>query len=66
MPRERIKGEFNFYNLSLSHIFKIQSAFMIDLSQVSLALKNSTERSLVLIDEFGKGTLTEGTIDNHH
>lgn len=29
---------------------------MIDLSQVSLALRNSTSRSLILLDEFGKGT----------
>lgn len=35
---------------------------MIDLSQVGLALKNATARSLVLMDEFGKGTLTEGAI----
>ncbi|KAH8825333.1 DNA mismatch repair protein MutS [Flagelloscypha sp. PMI_526] len=39
----------------------VQSAFMIDLNQVSLALRNSTFRSLVLLDEFGKGTLpTDG------
>jgi DNA mismatch repair protein MSH5 len=30
---------------------------MIDLYQVSVALENSTENSLVIIDEFGKGTL---------
>jgi DNA mismatch repair protein MSH5 len=28
---------------------------MIDLSQVSLALRGVTERSLVVLDEFGKG-----------
>lgn len=33
-----------------------QSAFMIDLQQISLALKLATRRSLVIIDEFGKGT----------
>lgn len=34
---------------------------MIDLNQVSLALRNATARSLVLLDEFGKGTLdTDG------
>ncbi|KAJ6585066.1 DNA mismatch repair protein MutS [Mycena capillaripes] len=38
-------------------VSKVQSAFMIDLNQVSLALRNSTARSLVLLDEFGKGTL---------
>ncbi|TDL23286.1 hypothetical protein BD410DRAFT_176959 [Rickenella mellea] len=39
-------------------VSKIQSAFMIDLNQVSLALRNSTERSLILLDEFGKGTMS--------
>lgn len=39
-------------------VSKPQSAFMIDLSQVSFALRNSTSRSLVLLDEFGKGTLS--------
>ncbi|KAH9846354.1 muts domain V-domain-containing protein [Lenzites betulinus] len=38
-------------------VSKVQSAFMIDLNQVSLALRNSTARSLILLDEFGKGTL---------
>lgn len=33
-----------------------QSAFMIDLQQVALATTLSTRRSLVIIDEFGKGT----------
>ncbi|CAJ0825893.1 5140_t:CDS:10 [Entrophospora sp. SA101] len=37
-------------------ISKIQSAFMIDLQQVSFALRNSTSKSLLIIDEFGKGT----------
>ncbi|KAK0187908.1 DNA mismatch repair protein MutS [Armillaria mellea] len=36
----------------------VQSAFMIDLNQVSLALRNSTARSLIILDEFGKGTLS--------
>jgi hypothetical protein len=31
------------------------SAFMIDVSQVSLALRRATSRSLLIIDEFGKG-----------
>ncbi|KAF8158870.1 muts domain V-domain-containing protein [Mycena galopus ATCC 62051] len=35
-------------------VSKVQSAFMIDLNQVSLALRNSTARSLILLDEFGK------------
>ncbi|TIB17858.1 hypothetical protein E3P92_00878 [Wallemia ichthyophaga] len=36
---------------------KMQSAFMIDLAQVTHAMRNATGRSLVLMDEFGKGTL---------
>ncbi|KAK0244297.1 muts domain V-domain-containing protein [Armillaria nabsnona] len=39
-------------------VSKVQSAFMIDLNQVSLALRNSTARSLIILDEFGKGTLS--------
>ncbi|KAH9941054.1 muts domain V-domain-containing protein [Amylocystis lapponica] len=39
-------------------VSKVQSAFMIDLNQVSFALRNATERSLILLDEFGKGTLS--------
>ncbi|XP_029440186.1 mutS protein homolog 5 [Rhinatrema bivittatum] len=34
------------------------STFMIDLNQVANAVNNATKRSLVLIDEFGKGTNT--------
>ncbi|KAK5603033.1 hypothetical protein CRENBAI_014531 [Crenichthys baileyi] len=34
------------------------STFMIDLNQMALALNSSTGNSLVLIDEFGKGTNT--------
>ncbi|KAF2198323.1 hypothetical protein GQ43DRAFT_465698 [Delitschia confertaspora ATCC 74209] len=37
-------------------VSKMQSAFMIDLQQISLALSSATRRSLVIIDEFGKGT----------
>ena len=33
-----------------------QSAFMIDLQQVALSISLATRRSLVVIDEFGKGT----------
>lgn len=39
-------------------VSRVQSAFMIDLNQVSLALRNCTARSLILLDEFGKGTLS--------
>ncbi|KAI3616291.1 dna mismatch repair protein msh5 [Moniliophthora roreri] len=42
-------------------VSKVQSAFMIDLNQVSLALRNCTARSLILLDEFGKGTLPTGS-----
>ncbi|KXS95611.1 hypothetical protein AC578_10391 [Pseudocercospora eumusae] len=37
-------------------VSRIQSAFMIDLQQASIALNLATRRSLVIIDEFGKGT----------
>ncbi|XP_074167535.1 mutS protein homolog 5 isoform X3 [Sminthopsis crassicaudata] len=43
----------NFESVSLG-----LSTFMIDLNQVAKAVNNATERSLVLIDEFGKGTNT--------
>ncbi|KAF9425765.1 MutS protein msh5 [Podila epigama] len=33
-----------------------RSVFMTDLQQVSLAIRMSTRRSLVILDEFGKGT----------
>ena len=37
-------------------ISRSQSAFMIDLQQVALAMTLATRRSVVIIDEFGKGT----------
>jgi DNA mismatch repair protein MSH5 len=37
-------------------VSRVQSAFMIDLQQISLALNLATRHSLVVIDEFGKGT----------
>ncbi|WWC97660.1 hypothetical protein V866_004544 [Kwoniella sp. B9012] len=37
---------------------KHASAFMIDLAQVSQALRGATEKSLIILDEFGKGTIT--------
>ncbi|KAH9870721.1 hypothetical protein IAQ61_006199 [Plenodomus lingam] len=37
-------------------VSRAQSAFMIDLQQISLALSLATRRSLLIIDEFGKGT----------
>ncbi|GAA0148583.1 DNA metabolism protein [Lithospermum erythrorhizon] len=39
-----------------------QSTFMIDLHQVGRMLRHATSRSLCLLDEFGKGTLTEDGI----
>lgn len=37
-------------------VSQTQSAFMIDLQQIALATTLATRRSLILIDEFGKGT----------
>jgi DNA mismatch repair protein MSH5 len=37
-------------------VSKVESAFMTDLQQVSSALNLATHRSLLVIDEFGKGT----------
>lgn len=41
-------------------VSRTQSAFMIDLQQVALATTLATHRSLVIIDEFGKGTESTG------
>lgn len=41
-------------------VSKYQSAFMIDLQQVARAMSLATHRSLVIIDEFGKGTESSG------
>lgn len=41
-------------------VSRFQSAFMIDLQQVGLAMTLVTNRSLVIIDEFGKGTDSNG------
>lgn len=49
---------------SLTYV-KIQSTFMSDLQQISLCLKQVTGRSLVLIDEFGKGTNESGSSNTH-
>lgn len=37
-------------------VSKQQSAFMIDVQQIALSLQTMTHRSLLVIDEFGKGT----------
>ena len=42
-------------------VTKIQSAFMIDLQQIAMAITLATSRSLLIIDEFGKGTDSNGT-----
>ncbi|KAG0262020.1 MutS protein msh5 [Actinomortierella ambigua] len=39
-------------------VSKVHSTFMADLSQVSHAIRMATRRSLVVLDEFGKGTAT--------
>ncbi|KAF9585639.1 MutS protein msh5 [Lunasporangiospora selenospora] len=39
-------------------VSSIQSAFMTDLQQTNLAIRMATRRSLVVLDEFGKGTAT--------
>ena len=44
-------------------VSRIQSAFMIDLQQIALAMNLATHRSLVVVDEFGKGTDTSGEQD---
>jgi DNA mismatch repair protein MSH5 len=41
---------------TMESVSKVQSAFMIDIQQISLALNLATHRSLLIIDEFGKGT----------
>lgn len=46
-------------------VSKFQSAFMIDLQQVAFAMSLATQRSLVIIDEFGKGTESRGTYRSH-
>lgn len=41
---------------------QVQSTFMIDLQQISVALNLATPRSLLIIDEFGKGTESYGIL----
>ena len=41
-------------------VSKVQSAFMIDLQQVALAMNLATCRSLIIVDEIGKGTDSSG------
>ncbi|KAI5059273.1 hypothetical protein GOP47_0025592, partial [Adiantum capillus-veneris] len=51
-----------FSGVACKHTVTLQeSTFMMDLHQVSIMLRNSTEKSLCILDEFGKGTLiTDG------
>ncbi|KAI9373057.1 muts domain V-domain-containing protein [Aspergillus egyptiacus] len=48
---------------SQDSVSQIQSTFMNDLQQISFDLKHITGRSLLLIDEFGKGTSENGITD---
>jgi DNA mismatch repair protein MSH5 len=43
-------------------MLQIQSTFMTDLQQISFALNQVTNRSLLIVDEFGKGTNSTGTL----
>ena len=43
-------------------VSKLQSTFMVNLQQIALAINSATSRSLVIIDEFGKGTESNGTL----
>lgn len=40
----------------------ILSSFYVELKQISMALKYATNRSLIIVDEFGKGTIYENGI----
>jgi DNA mismatch repair protein MSH5 len=56
---EAIVGDFDriFTRLNSNESVSMQlSAFSIDLEQMSIAINNSTSKSLVIVDEFGKGT----------
>ncbi|VDO87883.1 unnamed protein product [Heligmosomoides polygyrus] len=44
---------------SIDSVLDGMSTFAKDLNQVSIALRRGDERSLIIIDEFGKGTMTE-------
>ena len=43
-------------------VSRFQSAFMIDLQQVARAMTLATHRSLIIVDEFGKGTDSGGML----
>ncbi len=44
---------------STDNIIEGQSTFSTDVQRIALALSSTTGRSLILIDEFGKGTLAD-------
>ncbi|KAL4942324.1 hypothetical protein BDV06DRAFT_222261 [Aspergillus oleicola] len=51
---------------SQDSVSQIQSTFMNDLQEISFDLKHLTDRSLLLIDEFGKGTSENGALTPSH
>ena len=44
------------FEFSIFPLWEKKTAFLVDCNQISVMLKKATSRSLLLIDEFGKGT----------